>query len=301
MITANPIRKSHGTALKAALSAALILTAATSARAHFLWLVAEPARNPTQAHLYFAERAEADDPDLLDRVRNPQIVLLDRKGRVTKLKSGKAKESIVAKLPGTVAKPSALLLSHQYGVISRGKSTFLLMYYAKHYIGGPRHWRRLNTSKQLALDISPAWSKGRLQLRVTWKQKPVAKAQVKIEGPGIEDSIEGETNAKGTFSTQVTKPGLFSIRVRHIEKKLGKSGDKTIPPGTTRRSRCEFPEQPPLRNRQRRSPRASIPISLSRSPASAGRSWETISTPTAGTWAAPTLIRSRANPTCYGG
>lgn len=199
----------------------LTLTAASTAQAHFLWLVAKPAKRPTQAHLYFAETAAPDDPALLSRVRDPQIVLLDKQGKATELKAAKGKDSLVAKLPGSMKQPAALLLSHRYGVISRGKSTFLLNYYAKYYLAGPKQWKAVDSSKRLALDITPYWSSGELKLAVRWKQKPVAKAQVIIEGPGIPDVIEGETKLDGTFATRLKKPGLFSIRVRHIEMKAG--------------------------------------------------------------------------------
>ncbi|GAB4154317.1 MAG: kelch repeat-containing protein [Planctomycetaceae bacterium] len=199
----------------------------TFAQAHFLWLVTEANSQPALVHLYFAEAAEADDPDLLKRVKNPQIVLLEKNGKLTRLKSAQGDESIVAKLPQKIKRPSAVLLNHRYGVISRGKSTFLLKYYAKSYLASPKQWGDLKTSKSLALDISPSWDNGRLRLHVAWQQKPAEKIQVKIEGPGIEDAIEGETNAKGEFFTSLKKPGLFSIRVRYVEPKKGELGGKT--------------------------------------------------------------------------
>lgn len=205
----------------AVLLTVLTVTAASTAQAHFLWLVAKPAKQPSQAHLYFAEAAEPDNPALLSRVRDPQIKLIGKDGKAIKLTAAKGKDSIVAKLPGSIKRPAAVILSHRYGVISRGKSTFVLNYYAKHYLAGPQQWKTVDSSKQLALDITPAWSKGKLQLAVRWHGKPVAKAEVVIEGPGIEGAIEGATKSDGTFATKLSKGGLFSIRVRHIEKKTG--------------------------------------------------------------------------------
>ena len=205
----------------AVLLAVLTVTAVSTAQAHFLWLVAKPAKQPSQAHLYFSEAAAPDNPALLSRVRDPQIKLIGKDGKAIKLTAAKGKDSIVAKLPGSVKRPAAVILSHRYGVISRGKSTFVLNYYAKHYLAGPKQWKAVDSSKQLALDITPAWSKGKLQLAVRWHGKPAAKAEVVIEGPGIEGAIEGATKADGSFATKLKQGGLFSIRVRHIEKKTG--------------------------------------------------------------------------------
>lgn len=198
------------------------------ANAHFLWLLSESASDkPTRSvHLYFAEAAEPDDPDLLDRVKKPAIWQMTVAGKVTPLKSKKGEDSIVASVAGDKNQSVAFGLSHVYGVISRGQSTFLLKYYAKTFSSSDAaEWGRFDSSRQLALDVTPQWNNGKLQLTVRWQGKPLAGAEVKV-GDGISEDLEAATSDKGVASFSLPKPGLYSIRAKHVEATAGKLEDK---------------------------------------------------------------------------
>jgi len=202
-----------------------------TAEAHFLWLVVQPAPAPAGVHLYFSNAAEPDDPALLKRIRKPRILQVHKNGKTAPLKAALGKDSIVARLsarPESSQKAAAYVLKYRYGVISRGESTFLLNYYAKTFPASVsrKQWGNVQTAKVLPLDVVPAWTKGRLQLKVTWQGKPLPQAQVHLQGPGLEEPVTGATDKRGGFSIRLKKKGLYSIRVRYIEEKAGKLDGK---------------------------------------------------------------------------
>lgn len=206
------------------LSVLLMLLQPAAAHAHFLWLVRTTSDAGDQLHLYFGELAEADDPDLLDRVADAKIQQLSQQGTLQQLMMTKGSESLVAQL-GDEAKSSAFLLTHDLGVMTRGDDTFLLKYYAKTGPAlGNKVWNSIASSKHLTLDVVPRQVGKTVEVTVVWNGTPVAGAQVKAYGPGIED-FEAESDDKGIAAFPIGKDGIYSIRARHIEDKAGSTAD----------------------------------------------------------------------------
>ncbi len=206
-----------------ALAVALQGLTPRAAEAHFLWIVqGQPAKtSAAPLHVYFGEAAEADDPDLLGNVQDAKVWQLTADGKPQAIQLKMGEDSLVG-APQAGDQTSLFVLSHAYGVINRGDSRFLLRYYGKTgpELGSPA-WQKIDAGKQLVLDILPTPAADGVQLQIQWQGKPVAGAEVKIQGPGLEDELEATSSPQGQVRFAIPGGGLYSIRARHIEKKTG--------------------------------------------------------------------------------
>lgn len=192
------------------------------AQAHFLWLVRTNDGGKSQLHMYFGELAEADDPDLLDRVSHAKVRQVAPGGKLKELELVKGSDSLVAQL-GDHAKSSMFVVAHDLGVMTRGDDTFRLRYYGKTGpVLGDKAWKAIDCGKQLALDLVPQRVEDRVQITVRWNGTPVVGAEVKAYGPGMED-FEATSDENGLASFSIGDEGLYSIRARHVEDKAGSS------------------------------------------------------------------------------
>lgn len=205
-----------------------LLALCAQANAHFLWIVANPDGKNGEVHAYFSETALPDDPKLLEKLKGLKVVALsssrggDAKRQEIELQ--KVDDALVGTLPEKTQSP--LSAAHTYGVMSRGGDSFLLKYYAKAYPSVlPGNWKAINNNEVAEFEITPRLDGEEVVLTVTWQGKPVAGDQVTVEGPGVKDKIQGDTNAEGQFRCKLPGNGLFSIRSRHMEKVDGKLGE----------------------------------------------------------------------------
>ena len=197
------------------------------AQAHFLWLVAAPAEQPTEVKLYFGEAAAPDDPELLDKVAKAQLWMLGgRQSEPRRLALEKVDDALVAKLPQNTA-VAPMVVNLTYGVITRGEKPFLLKYYAKAYPSAlPGTWQAAGDKERLPLEIVPEIDGSTAVLKVLWQGEPVREATVTVDGPGLKESIEGTTDEKGVFRCPLAAAGLYSVRARRIEAVAGEHEGK---------------------------------------------------------------------------
>jgi hypothetical protein len=204
----------------------ILLTAAAvalpgSASAHFLWLV--PNAEAGRVEIYFAESADPDDPELLDRLKGVVVEQRLPNGKATRAEAVRKDDWLAItpeKLAGTFA------LSHEYGVITRGEETFLLNYAAKAYVGPAETWSEFE-KPVAALDVVPRREADRLVFEVRFAGKPVEGASIVVDTADL-DRIEGTTDAKGTFAVPVKEDGTFAARAKHVESRTGKQGEKAF-------------------------------------------------------------------------
>jgi N-acetylneuraminic acid mutarotase/uncharacterized GH25 family protein len=208
------------------LLAASLVMSASGAHAHFLWLVASPSERPTEVKLYFGEAAMPDDPELLDKVATAKgYALAGRRSEPQSLEWKKVDDALVAKLPQ--GSPASAVVNLIYGVITRGEKPFLLKYYAKAYPSTlPGTWQAVGDKELLPLEIVPQFDGQTAILQVQWQGEPVADATVTVDGPGLSKSVEGTTDAKGTFRLKLPESGLYSVRARRIEAASGEHDGK---------------------------------------------------------------------------
>lgn len=125
----------------------LILCASSVSHAHFVWVV----QDGENVYLHFSESAESPEPELLKNVAAAKVwaVLTDNRGG-----------SILVEVPVTLKdeslsgvidpKASAVLVSHEYGVVSRGDATFLLKYVAKQHVSAlPGKWSAIDDAEHM--------------------------------------------------------------------------------------------------------------------------------------------------------
>lgn len=200
----------------------LALMWSQAASAHFLWLVTETAGQPAKAKVFFAEAAEPDDPDLLDKVVKAEAwTLAGRRGEPRPLTLTKGADALEAELPAEWQQ-SAVFLRHTYGAMTRGNESFLLMYYAKTYpsaLSGT--WKAVKDAERLPLEIVPKPDGAGTLLQVTWKGEYATGASVTITGPGIDKKLEGNVDERGVFRCELPAAGVYSIRAKFVEAKEG--------------------------------------------------------------------------------
>jgi uncharacterized GH25 family protein len=200
-----------------ALGLLLFVSAApTSCRAHFIWVASGSQAKDGKVHVYFSESVSPDDPDLLDKIAKLQLWQFSKDGKATLLKTTKDADSFVA--DPVEGEGAVFAVSHDYGVLARGKETFLLKYHGKSQPSAkPQTWRAVASPEQLPLEIVARAEGDQTVLTVLWQGKPLAESVVTVTGSGIEHKLEATSNVKGEVSFALKSTGLFSIRAKHSE------------------------------------------------------------------------------------
>lgn len=194
------------------------------AAAHFIWLVPQHEADKTIIHVYFGEDASPDDPELLSRLEGTTLEQLSVGAEPIAVTLAATKES----LTGTAATaPDSLFIArHDYGVLNRGDSIFRLKYYAKTGPAiGHAAWTDTDSHRLLPLDVVPTLDGDTLHVHVRFEGELIEGAQVVASGPGMDD-FEGTTDDKGLASFTTAKPGVYSIRARHIDANPGELDGK---------------------------------------------------------------------------
>ena len=194
-------------------------------QAHFIWLK-QSGTEPAKVLVYFGESAEPDDPDLLDKIAKAEAWAFGGRGEPKSLTLSKGADALEAELAKEL-RHATVALRHTYGVSEKGSEPFLLKYYAKTYpspLAG--NWKAVGDKERLPLEVTPQVVGKEVKLQVTFNGSPLSKSQVVIVGPGIDKKLEGVTDDAGYFVCELPKPGLFSIRAKHVETVAGKYDDK---------------------------------------------------------------------------
>jgi uncharacterized GH25 family protein len=203
------------------------LTCAAPARAHFVWLLPwEEAGKEPAVRLLFSEDLRVFDPDLLSKIAHAEVFVRNADDQTRTIKTVFAKDQLKATMPAEVVREVGAVC--RYGVFQRGGvEPFLLNYYAKTFVG-LEDWANPpglfgKAWDKLPLEIVPVLpKKDAPRLRVLWRGKPVADAEVVLLVPGIADKVEARTDKDGVFSlTPPKKGGFYGLRVLHKEARAG--------------------------------------------------------------------------------
>lgn len=209
---------------------AACLLVPVSAQAHFIWLLTKTADAGRAIHVYFAEEAAPDDPDLLDRLKGIQVWQVSAGADPKKLDVAKAEDALKGAV-GQDGQDSLFIASHDLGVMNRGDVTFHLKYYAKTGpLAGSPSWTKIDTSKLLKLDVVPVSTDAEFRLKVLLDGKPVQDSEVTGEGPGLTGGGEKlMTNAEGIAAFKNGGPGVYSFRAKYVDKTAGELDGKKFP------------------------------------------------------------------------
>ncbi len=211
-------------------SVALLLAAAAPARAHFVWLLpTEPGAKEAGVRLVFSDTLKPDRPELLKKVARTRLFARDQDGNEVPVKAVEGADALDVALPA--GKFYAVAGVCRYGVSTHGGSEpFLLNYYPKAFVGlatKPKAKAIVEPCDVLPLEIMVDVGAEAPALRVLWRGKPLAGAEVALLVPGEDKPVEGKTNADGTFPLKEPKQaGLYGARARHVEKKAGELDGK---------------------------------------------------------------------------
>ncbi|WP_254509656.1 DUF4198 domain-containing protein [Anatilimnocola floriformis] len=206
---------------------------AAPAWAHFVWIATAPnAAGKPAVHILFGEDAIACEANLLDNVKHTKVwahepgkapveVTLEKE-----IKGENGTWTAAAEGP-----KKAYTATCEYGISSRGKDHYLLVYHAKHIDATePELLKNYARVESMKLDIVPTINGEEGELQVLFNGKPAAKAQVMIWTPDkYEKETEQFTDDNGKVKFKANQKGLWQIRARHQNDVAGKRGEKEFP------------------------------------------------------------------------
>lgn len=212
-----------------AIALTLLLTSATVAQAHFVWLVSETTDGgKAKANVYFAELAETDDASLLDRITKVKVWSRDAAGQASEplsLTKEEHKDGGGALVSG-LKQHAALSGTIKYGVLERGDNVFLLNYHAKFLDAGAGDLSKLARDEALILDVVPHLAGEKSQLEVLWQGKPIKDSEVIVIDPSGKEHDVVKTDDQGKVTVDLSKPGLYSIRAKLVVEDKGELNGK---------------------------------------------------------------------------
>jgi hypothetical protein len=218
--------------VSAAFAVLALLSLATQARAHFLFIRIEPpAEAGRSAEVFFSEQAEAGDPKFVAKIAHTKLWVQTRSGEFRELTVRQAVDRLRAALPSD--RSVVVVGECQYGVLARPNQTpFLLRYYPKAVAGNPDELNRLTPRREIPFEIQPVFEKdkeksagGRVRLVALRDGKPIPNATF----TAVDSSLSEQTIKAGPDGTAIWSPpapGRYSVYTRETIKKLGRLGDQ---------------------------------------------------------------------------
>lgn len=201
---------------------AMLFALTSVAQAHFVWVV----RNGDRIELRFSESGESVEPELLKKIAGSKAwERVPGEGR-----SLVSKEIALTlqgeSLSGTVGnKAQCVLVSCDYGVVTKGDATFQLKYLAKTYMSPlPGDWKAAKDTDNLPVEITPQWNGSKLVLTVSVNGQATEGLEVASLGCGAEETLK--TDAKGQITLEPKANGLLSVRAKFAETASGEVDGK---------------------------------------------------------------------------
>jgi uncharacterized GH25 family protein len=207
-----------------ALSLLVLAVAALSAPAHFVWFLPGTDAKPSEVHIVFSDRLEADDVVPIQKIARTQVYARAADGRKIPLKSTEVEGALRIHVPEK--EPRLLAATCRYGVVQKGQDEpFLLLYHAKTVAGGNAKTAlpagAYQSDPDLPLDIVPTRN-APLACRVLWHGKPLPETEVVLLVPGQRKPVTRTTDKNGMVELPSPKEaGLYGIRARQVAKKAG--------------------------------------------------------------------------------
>lgn len=204
---------------------ALLLMAASSAFAHFVWIETQADGVALLVRSGFGE-PDGWDPDLISRIKQtkywvrtggslkPLEVPLDEKEKERR-----------TKVEGPL--PTAVLGSCDYGVIGLGgRPATWLRYTAKNLVGPAPAWTDREANPDFRIEVMASLAGNKVKLQVLHLGKPLADATVKATPPSGE-TVTLTTDSQGQVEWPLSGAGRYGLFVGTTIEKEGKLGDKT--------------------------------------------------------------------------
>ncbi len=190
--------------------------------AHFIWVL----KTGSDVQLHFSEGPEAPEPELLKNIQSAKVWAKVAGGRgdakFVEIPLTLASDTLSGKV---VDKASAIVVAHEYGVVSKGDAPFLLKYFAKQNTSPlPGQWDAVNNAEHLPLEITPSLAGDSLNIKVTLKGSPAEGLEVTIVGCGADETLT--TNKDGIVTCLPKSDGIITVRAKHVENTAGELNGK---------------------------------------------------------------------------
>jgi hypothetical protein len=212
-------------------SVATLLVFASLARAHFIWMV--PDRDGKAVQVVFSDTPKPDDPKLLAKIAKTELVARRVGEKPVALKWSEGKDAYLVTVPD---KTDAVTAICNYGVVAKGKGDpFLLKYNATTLVrpglqsSGPGPEGQELTVNYLVNLGTPNGGGPAALFKVQWRGEDLVGAEAVVQSPGPEKERELKTEKGGLINLgpqDELKPGVYGIRVRHVEAKEGELDGK---------------------------------------------------------------------------
>jgi uncharacterized GH25 family protein len=211
--------------MKELLAAVVWLLMATTASAHFPFIV--PADDRSEIQVVFNDRLEQDQRVPIDRIAETTLFMVDADGMQTPLKWTKGPHALEADLSGM----DFLVIG---GFTNRGfvqsKHTENKPVWIKHYpkavVGDLALASDVRLGELAPLELAPILDNGRLRFLALWKGAPMPNAEVAVLAPGESKARDITTDARGITNDAFDQPGTYGARTGSIEHAEGKLDGK---------------------------------------------------------------------------
>lgn len=205
------------------LLAGLVAFTASQAQAHFLFIrIVAPTDGKRNAEVYFSDRADAGDPEFIEKIAHTRLWVQPAPGKFQVLDVKKGEDRLQAALPG---KGSLMVIGEcRYGVLPR-KTPFLLRHFPKSMAGTAAELNQLRPFEKAPLEILARIEKDGLHLTVVHNGKPLPNAPINT----LALDLSGEklqADAKGEFHLKLPRPGYYTVYTSRFSKEAGKLGDQ---------------------------------------------------------------------------
>jgi uncharacterized GH25 family protein len=189
---------------------AVVLCAAATASAHFVWIESTTKDGTTSVRAGFGEGGNWDEP-LVDNIKQTKYwARVDGKLEPLALPLDKETSEYRGKVTGKT--PSAIIATCDYGIFSRGQKPGHLQYTAKNLIGAPAAWQDSTRNKDLRIELLASLDGDAVKLQALMLGKPLALAKIKATNPDSSD-IELKTDAEGIARWPLVGGGVYRCYV----------------------------------------------------------------------------------------
>lgn len=190
----------------------LAVLAAGQARAHFVFLV--PATDGRSIQVVFSDDLARDENVTIAKI-TPIKLHARVQGKDTPVAHQAEKHQLVGSIP---AGSTLLYGTISYGLPTRGKEPFLLVYHPKVVLAGGSG-QAATVGTQAVAEIVPVTANGKTHFQLLAAGKPVAGATGAVRLPDGEQ--EKVTTDKDGCTPAFPGHGRFGVWLRHTEKKAG--------------------------------------------------------------------------------
>lgn len=206
--------------MKRILAAAILFVSATSAFAHFTYVV--PVDGGAKLQIIFSDTLGPDKNVPIDKIAATTLFSLDRSGRQIPLKWTKSEHALLADLSTQDAQIIGGVTD--YGVAqsrhTQNKPVWI-KYYPKAIIGDLAATEKVRLGERVPLEIVPVIADGKLRFQVLLHGKPLANAECSVLVPGQEELEKTTTDAEGFTKVRFEKSGRYGIWARSVDVKPG--------------------------------------------------------------------------------